>query len=150
MAARACPGAAGTLGRVNRACLGATGALKMAALACPSAASALEKAALACFGTASALKMAVLACSDATSALEKPARARFSAASAHSKRLFAPAVRDHYSKVLVSVALCSEPLYSALLCSVHGYARVHTSIIYLYDHPAGDKEIGGKVAGLAS
>ena len=45
-----------------------------------------------------------------------------------SKRLFEAAVRDHCSKMLVSVTLCSEPLYSALLCSVHGYARVHTSI----------------------
>ena len=48
-----------------------------------------------------------------------------------SKRLFAPAVQDRYSKVLFSVTLCCEPLYSALLCSVHGYARVHTSI-YIY------------------
>ena len=40
-----------------------------------------------------------------------------------SKRLFETAVRDHYSKVLGSATLCSEPLYSALLCSVHGYAR---------------------------
>ena len=54
----------------------------------------------------------------------------------HSESLFEPAVQDHYSKVLVSVALCSESLYSALLCYVHGYARVHTSIyIYiLYTH----------------
>ena len=36
-----------------------------------------------------------------------------------SKRLFETAVRDHYSKVLGSATLCSEPLYSALLCSVH-------------------------------
>ena len=41
----------------------------------------------------------------------------------HSESLFEPAVQDHYSKVLVSVALCSETLYSALLCYVHGYAR---------------------------
>ena len=46
----------------------------------------------------------------------------------HSESLFEPAVQDHYSKVLVSVALCSESLYSALLCYVYGYARVHTSI----------------------
>ena len=56
-----------------------------------------------------------------------------------SKRLFETAVRDHYSKVLGSATLCSEPLYPAptlcseplypaLLCSVHVYARVHTSI----------------------
>ena len=49
----------------------------------------------------------------------------------HSESLFEPAVQDHYSKVLVSVALCSESLYSALLCYVHGYARVHTSILYI-------------------
>ena len=48
-----------------------------------------------------------------------------------SKRLFERAVRDRCSQKLVSVALCSEPLHSALLCSVHGYARVHTSI-YIY------------------
>ena len=51
-----------------------------------------------------------------------------------SESLFEPAVQDHYSKVLVSVALCSESLYSALLCYVHGYARVHTSILYIYMH----------------
>ena len=77
----------------------------------------LEKAGVACCGAGIALKIAVLARSGAAIALEKPIRAHFSAASAHSKRLFAPAVRDHSSKVLVSVALCSEPLYSALLCS---------------------------------
>ena len=51
-----------------------------------------------------------------------------------SKRLFERAVRDRCSQKLVSVALCSEPLHSALLCSVHGYARVHASIynIYIY------------------
>ena len=50
-----------------------------------------------------------------------------------SKRLFERAVRDRCSQKLVSGALCSEPLHSALLCSVHGYARVHTSIyIYIY------------------
>ena len=48
-----------------------------------------------------------------------------------SKRLFERAVRDRCSQKLVSVALCSEPLHSALLCSVHGYARVHTSILYM-------------------
>ena len=37
--------------------------------------------------------------------------------------------------MLVSVTPCSEPLYSALLCSVHGYARVHTSIIYIWQLP---------------
>ena len=47
-----------------------------------------------------------------------------------SKRLFETAVRDHYSKVLGSATLCPEPLYSALLCSVHVYARVHTIYIY--------------------
>ena len=52
-----------------------------------------------------------------------------------SKRLFEAAVRDHYSKMLVSVTLCSEPLYSVSLCIVHGYARVHTSIyIYIYTY----------------
>ena len=46
------------------------------------------------------------------------------------KRLFQTAVRDRYSKVLGSATFCSEPLCSALLCSVHVYiyARVHTSI----------------------
>ena len=51
----------------------------------------------------------------------------------HSESLFEPAVQDHYSKVLVSVALRSESLYSALLCYVHGYARVHT--IYILQGP---------------
>ena len=49
----------------------------------------------------------------------------------HSKRLFESAVCDHYWKVLVSVTLCSDTLYSALLRYVHGYARVHTSIVYI-------------------
>ena len=50
----------------------------------------------------------------------------------------------------VSVSLCSEPLHSALLYSVHGYAQVHTSIyiyiiyIYRYDHSSSDKEVGGE------
>ena len=44
-----------------------------------------------------------------------------------------PAVQDPYPKLLVSVTPFSEPLYSALLCAVHVYARVHTSIyIYIY------------------
>ena len=48
-------------------------------------------------------------------------------------RALEKAVRDRYSKMLVSVTLCSEPLYSVSLCIVHGYARVHTSIyIYIY------------------
>ena len=41
-----------------------------------------------------------------------------------SKRLFEAGVRDHYSEMLVSVTLCSEPLYSALLYScmdMHGF-----------------------------
>ena len=58
----------------------------------------------------------------------------------HSKSLFEPAVQDHYSKVLVSVALCSESLYSALLCYVHGYARVPTSLF---------ERTGGTGAGLS-
>ena len=107
-------------------CFGATSALEMATLACPGAASALKKAAPACFDAASALKIAILACSGAASALEKSVRACFNAASALKE-----AARDHYSKVLVSVTLCSDPLYSALLRYVHGYARVHTSI-YIY------------------
>ena len=45
-----------------------------------------------------------------------------------SKRLFERAVRDRCSQKLFSVTLCSEPLYSAMLRSVHGYARVHTSM----------------------
>ena len=39
--------------------------------------------------------------------------------------------RKYWSKMLQSVLLCSVPLYSAPLCSVHGYARVHTSILYI-------------------
>ena len=55
-------------------------------------------------GVASALEEAVPACFGAACALKE-------------------AVRDRCSQKLVSVALCSEPLHSALLCSVHGYAR---------------------------
>ena len=131
MAARACPGAAGALGRAVRACFGAANALKMAAQASPGAASALEKANLACCGAASALKMAVLTYSGAARMRLKSVFKPASVPPVRSKTLFEPAVRDHYSKVLVSVSLCSEPLHSALLYSVHGYARVHTSI-YTY------------------
>ena len=93
----------------------------------------LEKAALACCGAASALKMAVLTCSGAARMRLKSVFKPASVPPVRSKTLFEPAVRDHYSKVLVSVSLCSEPLHSALLYSVHGYARVHTSIyIYIY------------------
>ena len=105
----------------------------MAAQAYPGAASALEKAALACCGAASALKMAVLTYSGAARMRLKSVFKPASVPPVRSKTLFEPAVRDHYSKVLVSVSLCSEPLHSALLYSVHGYARVHTSIlIYSY------------------
>ena len=55
----------------------------------------------------------------ATRALKKLDRARLSALSA-----LKDAVRDH-SKALVSVTLCSEPRYSALLCSVHGLSLIH-------------------------
>ena len=51
-----------------------------------------------------------------------------SAPPVRSQWLFKPAVQDHHSKMLVPVTPCSEPLYSAPLGSVHGYARVHTSI----------------------
>ena len=71
-------------------------------------------------------KIAVLACSGAA----RRSKSLFELASVppvHSKSLFEPAVQDHYSKVLVSTALCSESLHSALLCYVQGYARVHTS-----------------------
>ena len=126
---------------INRACFSAAGALEMAAQAYPGAASALEKAALARCGAASVLKIAVLARSGAPMrpkqrfrpALVLPVRSKslFELASVppvHSESLFEPAGQDHYSKVLISVALCSESLYSALLCYVHGHARVHTSM----------------------
>ena len=141
MAARACPGAAGALGRAGRACFGVASALKMAAQACPGAASALEKAALACCGAASALKMAVLTYSGAARMRLKSVFKPASVPPVRSKTLFEPAVRDHYSKVLVSVSLFSEPLHSALLYSVHGYARVHTSIYISATVPPGTQGV---------
>ena len=53
--------------------------------------------------------------------------------------------RKYWSKMLQSVLLCSVPLYSAPLCSVHGYARVHTSIyIYIYIYtPHSYPHVGG-------
>ena len=48
------------------------------------------------------------------------------------KRLFEPAVQDHYSKVLVSVTLCSVLRCSALLApcmDMHGFTLVY---IYIY------------------
>ena len=79
----------------------------------PPGRSALEKAARACFGNASAFEQAVRACFGVASALEK-------------------AVRDHCSKVLVSVTLCSVPLYSAPLSpcmDMHGF-----TLVYIYIH----------------
>ena len=50
-----------------------------------------------------------------------------------SKRLFKNAVRRGCSKELSLLTLSSASLRSVPLCSVHGYARVHTSIyIYIY------------------
>ena len=97
----------------------------MAALACPGAASALGKADRACLGRQcdqngrSGMLRFWSVCSKR---LSEPA----SVPPVRSKRLFERAVRDRCSQKLVSVALCSEPLHSALLCSVHGYARGHT------------------------
>ena len=73
-------------------------------------------------------------------ALEKAVRA-CPVPPVRSKRLFEPAsvppvrskwlseraVRDRCSQKLVSVALRSEPLHSALLCSVHGLSLIHIS-----------------------
>ena len=59
-----------------------------------------------------------------------------------SKRLFESAVQDHSSKKLDSATLCSAPLCSALLAPcmyMHG-----STLVYLYDHPAGDKEDLGR------
>ena len=86
----------------------------------------LEKAALACCGAASAFKIAVLTCSGAARMRLKSVFKPASVPPVRSKTLFEPAVRDQYSKVLVSVSLCSEPLHSALLYSVHVYALAHT------------------------
>ncbi len=80
---------------------------------------------------AGAFKIAVMACSGAARMRSKSLFEPASVPPVRSKRLFEPAVRDHYAKVLVLVALCSEPLHPALLGTVHGYARVHTSI-YIY------------------
>ena len=130
--APACSGAASALEGAVRACFSPAGALKMAALACPGAASALGKADRACLGAASAIKMAGLACSGFGQCAQRGCPSLL-LPPVSSKRLFERAVRDRCSQKLVSVALCSEPLHSALLCSVHGYARVYTSIIiYIY------------------
>ena len=89
----------------------------------------LKKAQKGAKGLKKALEKAVRACPVPPvrpKRLFKPA----SVLPVRSKRLFETAVRDDYSKVLGSATLCSEPLYSALLCSVHVYARVHTSMLY--------------------
>ena len=83
-------------------------------------------------GLKKALEKAVRACP------VPPVRSKrlFEPASAppvRSKRLFESAVQDHYSKVLHSAntVLCASLLCSP--CSVHVYARVHTSIYtYIY------------------
>ena len=57
-----------------------------------------------------------------------------------SKRLFESAVQDHYSKVLFSVTLCSEPLYSAMLApcmDMHGSTLVY---IYIYIYREGERD----------
>ena len=92
MAARACPGAAGALGRAFLACFGVASALKMAAQACPGPARVLLERSKAPFWLASAspvrskwplkpaplppmrsraLKMAAQACPGAANALAK-------------------------------------------------------------------------------
>ena len=69
------------------------------------------------------------------SALEVAARACFGNASAFEPAVpFEKAVRDHCSKVLVSVTLCSVPLYSAPLSpcmDMHGFTLVY---IYIYNY----------------
>ena len=100
-------------------CAGATLALEMAAGACPGAAGALKRL------LGPALAVPVPSEWSLSPALLLPVRSKrlFEPASVppvHSKRLF----QERYSKMLVSVALCSEPLYSALLYSrmdMHGF-----------------------------
>ena len=82
----------------------------MAARACLGAARALEMAAQACPGAARAVEMAAEACPAAVGALEMAAAA-----------------------CPVSVAPSSVPTLLCSPCSVHGYARIHTSVcIYIY------------------
>ena len=81
----------------------------------PGAASALEEAVRACFGAASALEEAVRACFGAASAFEKAVRV------CCSRSLFESAALGY-------TVLCASLLGSP--CSVHGYARVHTSTVY--------------------
>ena len=78
-----------------------------------------------------ALKMAVLTYSGAArKRLKSPLQCRQGAQRRCSSLLSEITICS--SKVLVSDSFCSEPLHSALLYSVHGYARVHTSILYIY------------------
>ena len=98
-------------------------ALKTAAQACPGAANALAKAGLACCSIAHAAqneRSGLLWCRQCARNFFELA----SVPSVHSNRLFEPAVRDHYSKVLVSVTVCPELLHSSLHFSKHGMYRV--------------------------
>ena len=144
-----------------KCCTGATWRSKWPAPACSGAASALEGAVRACFCPSGALKMALWPAPEPPvrserlrssllgrrqceqngrsgmlrfwSVCSKRLSVPASVPPVRSKRLFERAVRDRCSQKLVSVAACSEPMHSARLCCVHGYARVHTSIyIYIY------------------
>ena len=62
-----------------------------------------------------------------------------------SKTAFEVTIRNHCSKSH-SETLSSFPLHSVQHCSVHGYARVHTSIyIYIYIWPYDDNDNGVNV-----
>ena len=122
-------------------------ALKTAARACWEAAKTLKITAQACTEATKALKITARAGSEATKSLDIAAQACSEATKAHQNRCSSLlhfcsgaqkwrsniTAQSHCSKMLVSVSLSTVPLCPALLRSVHGYARVHTSI-YIYIH----------------
>ena len=127
-----------TLEIAARACCEAAKPLKIAAQACPEATKALKIAAQACSEATKSLNIAVQACSEATKAHQNRCSSLLQGDSGAQN---GSTPQSHCSKILVSVTLCTVPLCPALLCSVHGYVRVHTSI-YIYIYASGSRILG--------
>ena len=94
---------------------------------------ALASAARACFGAAERSQVLLERASELQRARKCCSSACFRAAE-RSQLLLEKTVQKDVSGKLCLVTLNSGSLHSALLNSVHGYARVHTSIyIYIYN-----------------
>ena len=86
-------------------------------------------------GRGGALEITATACSEPpvrSKSLLQPARGRLCARNHRLQPVRSRlCTRNRSSKMLGAITLCSALLDSVLLCTVHVYARVHTSI-YIY------------------